>query len=397
MPVKIPATIVRLTVACFVLCSCAAPTITPPAAFVRADGTALTGERIDADVARLMQAGRVPGLGLVLIDKGRIAYMKAYGFADKEAARALLPDTVMYGASLTKAAFAYLVMMLVDKGRVDLDRPVADYLPRPLSDYEPYRDLKGDPRWKAWTARMLLSHQAGLPNWRWIEPDKKLRILFAPGSRDAYSGEGIQALQFVLEQGLAVDVGALMQTRVFDRFAMARTSMTWREDFRPNFAQGYDEKGEKLGHNMRKSVRAAGSMDTTLVDFAQFLAGVSRGEGLSPEVRSEMVKPQIAITAEHQFPTQFPFDTDVNRAIGLSYGLGWGLFESKFGRAFFKEGHDDGTDNYALCLDEAGKCILLLSNSSNGEGIFLYLVDALLGEVGLPWEWEGFKPYDKAN
>ena len=64
----------------------------------------------------------------------------------------------------------------------------------------------------------------------------------------------------VLEEGLGLDVNKLMQERVFDRFGMQRTSMLWREDFRPNFARGYDENGENLGHNMRQSVRAAGSM-----------------------------------------------------------------------------------------------------------------------------------------
>ncbi len=108
-----------------------------------------------------------------------------------------------------------------------------------------------------------------------------------------------------------------------------------------------------------------------------------------------MLSAQVQVTSQHQFPTQFPVDTDANRDIQLSYGLGWGVFESSYGRAFFKEGHDDGTNNYALCLDEAQRCILILSNSSNGEGIFLYLVDSLIGETNLPWEWEGFVPYDR--
>jgi hypothetical protein len=104
----------------------------------------------------------------------------------------------------------------------------------------------------------------------------------------------------------------------------------------------------------------------------------------------------VRITSKHQFPTQFPEDTDQNEAIGLAYGLGWGLFESRFGPAFFKEGHDEGTNNYALCLREQRQCILLMSNSANGESIFLYLADALLGETGLPWEWERYVPYDEA-
>lgn len=366
-----------------------------PPVFTRADGVALTAAQIDTTVERLMRAGEVHGLGLALIGAGKVAYLKAYGMADVGESRALRTDTVMYGASLTKAAFAWMVMTLVDEGTVDLDRPIGEYLPQPLDQYENYTDLAGDERWRAWTLRTLLSHQSGLPNWRWFSESKQLEILFEPGSRYAYSGEGIQIAQLTLEAGLGLDVGALMQERVFDRFGMHRTSMLWREDFRPNFARGHDEAGKNLGHQMRDEVHVAGSMDTTLADFAAFLAAVLRGDGLSDAARAEMLGAQVAITSRHQFPTQFPVDTEAYQAIKLSYGLGWGLFQSAFGPAFFKEGHDDGTNNYALCLEEAQRCILLLSNSSNGEGIFLYLVDALLGETGLPWEWKGYVPYDR--
>jgi CubicO group peptidase (beta-lactamase class C family) len=363
--------------------------------FTRPDGATLSSQQIDATVDRLMQAANVPGLALALISDSEVSYIKAYGMADIAGGRPLQTDTVMYGASLTKAAFAYMVMTLVDEGVVDLDAPISGLLPKPLERYEGYADLAGDERWRQWTLRMLLSHQAGLPNWRWFSDSQKLEILFEPGSRYAYSGEGIQIAQLVLEEGLGLDVNALMNERVFGRFGMQRTSMLWREDFRPNFARGYDENGENLGHNMRQSVRAAGSMDTTVEDFAAFLAGVLRGEGLSEAARGEMLGPQVQVSARHQFPTQFPVDTDAYEHMKLSYGLGWGLFESAFGHAFFKEGHDDGTNNYALCLDETKHCILILSNSSNGESIFLYLADELMGKTGLPWEWEGYVPYDR--
>ena len=365
--------------------------------FTRPDGEVLSAGQIDETVERLMQAGSVPGLALALISNNEVTYLKAYGMADVAESRPLQADTIMYGASLTKAAFAYMVMTLVQDGAVDLDRSISEYLPKPLDQYEDYTDLASDERWRVWTLRMLLSHQAGLPNWRWFSDSQKLELLFEPGSRYAYSGEGIQIAQLTLEEGLGLDVNELMQERVFDRLGMSRTSMLWREDFRPNFARGYDENGKNLGHNVRQSVRAAGSMDTTVADYAAFLAGVMRSEGLSNTLRSEMLGAQIKVTSRHQFPTQFPVDTDANEEIQLSYGLGWGLFESSFGHAFFKEGHDDGTNNYALCLEETGHCILILSNSSNGEGIFLYLVNALVGETGLPWEWEGYVPYDKTS
>jgi len=341
-----------------------------------------------------MKAGQVPGLALALIDGGDISYVKAYGMADLEAKRPLRTDTVMYGASLTKAVFAYLVMTLVDDGIVDLDLPIAEMLPRPLDEYEDYTDLASDPRWRTWTLRMLLSHQSGLPNWRWFSESNTLEILFEPGSRYAYSGEGFQVAQWVLEAGLGLDLILLVQKRVFDRFGMRRTSMIWRDNFDPNFARGYDEQNNDVGHRKWASFQAAGSMDTTASDFANFLAGLVNGVGLSSEAKTAMLGAQVPITAEHQFPTQYPVDTDANQDIRLSYGLGWGLFESPFGPAFFKEGHDDGSNNYALCIEPVKDCILILANSSNGESIFLYLVNRLLGKTGLPWEWEGYVPYD---
>lgn len=229
-------------VSIFLLCACSQTDQSHhDISFTRADGVTLTADEIDSTVESLMQAGSVPGLALALINNGEVAYLKAYGLADKDEARALRTDTIMYGASLTKAAFAYMVMTLVDEGVIDLDRQILEYLPRPLDQYEDYVDLADDPRWRVWTLRMLLSHNAGLPNWRWISETQKLEIIFEPGSRYAYSGEGIQVAQLTLEEGLGLDVNALMQERVFERFGMQRTSMLWREDFRPNFARGHDE------------------------------------------------------------------------------------------------------------------------------------------------------------
>ncbi|HEU4537844.1 MAG TPA: hypothetical protein VFS00_27180, partial [Polyangiaceae bacterium] len=79
----------------------------------------------------------------------------------------------------------------------------------------------------------------------------------------------------------------------------------------------------------------------------------------------------------------------------LGYGLGWGVFESPFGPAFFKEGHDEGTANYALCVEPRRACVLLLSNSVRAEGIFKPLVDELMGEAHVPWAWHGYTPYDR--
>ena len=391
-PMRLPACLAVLIVLASAACATAPR---EPVVFTRPDGRPVTEAALDAEVRRLMTGARVPGLALGLIEDGRVRYLRTWGVREVGKPEPLGVDTVMYGASLTKGAFAYMCMQLVDEGLLDLDRPIAEYLPRPLPEYENWADLKADPRWRLWTPRMLLSHTSGMPNFRWLNPDEKLDIKFQPGARYAYSGEGFNLMQFVLEEGLGLDVGAEMQRRVFTRFGMTRTSMTWREDFAANMASGHDDGGKSVGHNARRNVRAAGSMDTTPEDFARFLAGLQRDDGLSPRARAELFGRQIAITSPHQFPTTDPADTDAYRAIDLSYGLGWGRWTSPWGLAWFKEGNGSGATNYVVCLEEARRCVMILTNSANGQGIFLYLANLVLGDTSMPWRWNGYTPYDR--
>jgi CubicO group peptidase (beta-lactamase class C family) len=355
---------------------------------------------LDREVTRLMQAANVPGFALAVIDEGKIMHLRAYGQRDIGRGLPLTVDTVMYGASLTKGTFAYAVMGLVEEGRLDLDTPIADLLPKPLPDYEKYADLADEPRWRAITPRMLLSHTAGFPNFRFFTPrgfdeNGKLTIEFDPGTRFAYSGEGINLLQFVIEAGMGIDATELMRQRVFERFGMTRTDVVWRDAFADNFAMEYDSANASLGHKQRRGMRAAGSMDTTLRDYAAYLAGLIRGEGLGRAARAELFRSQIAIDSVQQFPTLSTDTTTDNRGIALASGLGWIVYDSPQGRAFFKGGHDDGTRNLALCLESSRRCILMLSNGANGDHIFNEMIDRVLGPTCFPWFWSGKIPYDR--
>ncbi|HZC38047.1 MAG TPA: serine hydrolase domain-containing protein, partial [Sphingomicrobium sp.] len=204
---------------------------------------------VDTAVHKLMENTGARGLALAIIDGGQVRYVRADGIRNAKN-DPLRTDTVMYGASLTKTVFAYTVLRLVDQGKLALDTPLAEYLDRPLPDYDTeaiypdkyghYRDLVGDPRWQRITARDVLTHSTGFPNFWWDEPNQELRIHFDPGTRYSYSGEGMILLQFVIEngrkaQGLGLDLGKLTQTN-FDRLGMTRTSLQWRPDFRPNLA-----------------------------------------------------------------------------------------------------------------------------------------------------------------
>lgn len=360
----------------------------PPAPPPMADAAA-----VEAEMARLMRATGAQGWAVAVVDQGKVVQVHAAGKRNA-AGDPLTTDTVMYGASLTKMAFAYMVMQLVDEGVLDLDRPIGEYLARPLPDYPaekqyaPWPDLKDDPRWRRLTARMLLSHRSGFANFAFLEPEGKLRLHFDPGTRYAYSGEGLILLQFVLERGLGLEVGAEMQRRVFDRFGMTRTSMTWRADFAGNLADGWTQDGSTEPHDERSRVRAAGSMDTSIADMARFAAGYMRGEGLSAAGRAELVRAQWPITTASQFPTLQDELAPAQRRRDLAAGLGVVVFQGPQGRGFYKGGHDDAVGNTLVCVARRQRCVVVLGNDVRAEAAFPALVRFVLGETGVPWTWE---------
>lgn len=377
----------------------------------REPGKLPAGAAIDRHVEGLMEHTGARGLAVAVIDRGKVTYVKAYG--DRNAkGDPLRADTIMYGASLTKTVFAYTVMRLVDQHRIDLDTPIAAYLDKPLPAYDteaiyphkygPYKDLAGDERWKKITPRMVLTHSTGFLNFYWLEPDQKLRIHFEPGSRFSYSGEGMILLQFAIENGrksqrLGVDVGDLVRTNVFEPLGMQRSSLMWRADFAGNLADGWNDKGEPQPHDERSKVRAAGSMDTTIDDLSKFAAALVSGKGLSRASRMEMVKPQLHIGTRTEFPpVRKDLPADRQRK-DLYAGLGVVVFDGPQGHGFFKGGHDEQTGNTLVCIEAHERCVLILANDVRAEAGFADLVRFILGDTGVPYEWEYGDQAGKSN
>jgi CubicO group peptidase (beta-lactamase class C family) len=348
---------------------------------------------IEPLVAEGMERIGSQGLALAVIEDGKVTYVKSWGRRNA-AGDPLTTDTVMYGASLTKMMFGYLVAQLADEGKIDLDASIATYLPKPLPEYvgeekkfAPCEHLAGDERWRKLTPRILLNHASGFANFYWLNDDQKLKFHFDPGTRYAYSGDGINLLQFVLERGLGLDVEAEMQRRFFVPLDMKNTSLIWQPHFAANLADGWKKDGSIEPHDERSKVRAAGSMDTSIADLAKLVAAYVRGDGLTAKARTEMVAPQLPIRSRSQFPSLLP-QPDVAAHPGLSAALGTIAFEGPQDRGFQKGGHNDSTGNMLVCLEKGKRCVLLLSNDVRSEQLYPGLVSAVLGKTGFPWKWE---------
>lgn len=344
-------------------------------------------KKLDAQIDQLLATSKVPGVGVAVIDNGKVVHVVAKGVRNAKG-DPLQADTIMYAASLTKTAFAYYVMMLVDDGKIDLDRSIAEYLPKPLPAYSKYADLGVDERWKTITLRRLLTHSSGLADQRFYDPENKFRFNLEPGSRYAYSNEGINLAQFVIEESLGLKVGDEMNRRLFQPLGMTRSSMIWRDDFKGNLADGIHEDGKWEDHDDRSSVRAAGSLDTTIADMGKLAAAMVSGWGLSPKARAEFAKASFPIVSESQFPPFLIKDNPANAKIGLAAGLGVVVYDGPQGHAFFKGGHNDITDNHVSCVDKGKRCIVVLTNSGVGQRIVPPLVKSVLGDLGTPWDWE---------
>jgi serine-type D-Ala-D-Ala carboxypeptidase/endopeptidase len=356
-------------------------------------------------VQALMQRANVHGLAISIVNDNELVYQRYFGQGNKQKNQSFVPGCIWYGASLSKTIFADIVLQLAEENVLHLDTPLYRYLKKPLYTYSTntiqqffganffnYEDLRGDDRYKKITARMCLAHTTGLPNWRMFEPDQKLRIKFEPGSTYSYSGEGMFLLQFIVEELTGRDFEEIAVDKVFKPRNLERSSFVWQRWYEDHNVIGHSSNGGHLGIPKRNVPNAAGSLSTTLEEYTQYFMTVLEQK----ESRYQMlIAPQIRIRSKQQFGPNALVETDENDDINLSYGLGYGLYDTPFGKAFFKEGHSEGWQHYVVGFPEKGCGLVLMSNSDNSESIFNELIEYTTGNVDTPWYWEGYIPFNK--
>ena len=373
-----------------------------PQIITRLNRTQISFVALDIKIQSLMKAANVHGLAVTVFNNNEPVYKKAFGDSRPDMGKMMTTRTNIYGASFSKAVFAVLVMKLVQEGVIDLDKPLQDYLDKPIYEYPPskkwhdnYSDLRNDSLYKQITARMCLDHTTGFSNWRWYEPDQKLRVNFKPGLKYNYSGEGMVYLQVVLEYMLNKSLEELMQEKIFTPLGMTMSSYTWQPRFEEDYSVGHKSNGELYEKDKDNEARSASTLETTLDDYTLFIQGVLKNTVLDTSITKEMFTPQIKIRSIQQFGPLSLQDSTFNDNIQLSYGLGWVLLQSPHGTGAFKEGHGDGFQHYSIIFPEKGTGIIIMSNSDNAEGIFKELLETAIADTFTPWYWENYIPYNQ--
>lgn len=360
-----------------VVSACGAPVASRGAPRAPADvETALT-----ALIPQLMEAGDVPGLAIGLVRDDQLIWQRGFGVADAGTRRPVTRQTVFQTASLCKPVFAYAVLKLVDAGQLDLDRPLTSYLPGTY-------DVGPDPRLAQITARHVLSHTTGFPNWR----TGALAIRLAPGTQFSYSGEAIVYLARVIEHITGEPFEAFMQRTVLGPLGMTHTSYGPPADASqlatPHGLWGAPDAA--AGPPSRDRNPAAG-MYTTIEDYARFVIAIRRGTALAPATRAQMLAPQVQVV---DGPPESIDTAAPRRRADLAWGLGWGLETTTGGTAFWHWGDNGDTKAFVVALAEPRLSVIVFANSVNGLSIMRELLAAALGVPQPGLDWLGYESYD---
>jgi CubicO group peptidase (beta-lactamase class C family) len=215
--------------------------------------------------------------------------------------------------------FALAVEKLADRGVIDLDKPLYQYLP--------YKDIEYDERYKLITARHVLTHRTGFPNWRSMNPDGKLNLLFTPGTKYNYSGEGFEYLKMVVQKITGKKVEQVLKEEVIEPVGLYHTFFSRNDSLRAMVAEGhlnmmpnYDELPGSPG--------MAWSMHTEARIFTRFMLYLLEQKGLSEQIYKTILSKHSEYSYDStdekpRYPTYMGMSLEIRETpYGISFGHG---------------------------------------------------------------------------
>lgn len=311
------------------------------------NGKTFSGAVLDSFFVDLMDSLNIPGLSIALINDGQIVHHSIFGRMMSTDESELNKQTFFEAASLSKPLFAFFVMQQVDKGVLDLDRPLYEYLP--------YPDIAYDERYQQITARMILAHTSGFPNWR----SDSLTIDFTPGTKHQYSGEGYRYLADVVAAINKVEIeklDSIFQADVAAAIGVPNLHFKWNEKIAANKATGHINGEPTDNDPVREDLHfgAAGGLYTEASGYAGFLRALMHQELLSPSAYAAMFQEQVALPAE-----------DINAILmnASGWSLGFGMIPVAKETCYWHSGNNGDYQSWFHFFPAKKYGIVLFTNS----------------------------------
>ena len=299
----------------------------------------------EKEIENLLIQEKVPVLGLGIIENGKLKQIRVLGNIDKEIPTSY--NSIFKVASLTKPITALVTLKLINAGKLGLDEPLYKYWKDP--------DLKNDKRAKKLTPRIILSHQTGFPNWRYLTENKTLSFEFEPGTKFQYSGEGFEYLRKAIEVKFSKKLEELADDLIFNPAKMKDTHFWWDKSMdEKRYVKNYDKDGKVLETTKYYKANAAANLLTTIEDYGNFLSYILNGAGLSKSVFDEMTKNQVQLKDKDYF------------------GLGWEKLTGFSGDeyALMHTGKDPGVNTLAIMFPKSKNGYVIFLNGDNVGKIF---------------------------
>jgi CubicO group peptidase (beta-lactamase class C family) len=303
----------------------------------------MSGFNLDTLITAQLQQHTIPGCAVALVVGNTIAYSRTFGYRPSSR-QSVTPRTLFQAASLTKPLFAYTVLQLCEAGQLDLDVPLSQLYTDAAITTDAARQI---------TARHVLTHTTGLPNWREELNQHDLVPQSPPGTRFSYSGEGFEYLQRTVEYLTGLPLARYVEQSLFAPLGMATSRMQWGVDAAGR--EHLDVDGIAAATGARTVASAAWSLLTTAQDYVRFLRAI-----IVPDHSAVALRPttRAAILTPHQ---------RVGRHAHLHWGLGWGLQSTTQGWCLWHwGGPQNGYTSYASVLLSQQRGVVVLTNSNNG-------------------------------
>ena len=324
-------------------------------------GISLFAQGKKAKLADIMQTYHNYNMfdGAVLVaENGKVVYKGAFGLANREWNIPNKTNTKFMLGSVSKPLTATLMLIQVQKGLIDLNKTLADYLP----------EFKNKPAANV-TIKQLLGHISGMPNYDitkdffprisrqnfsredYVKVYIDSAISFEPGSRYFYSSWGYFTLGYIMERVTGKTYSQLMKEDIFDKAGMANSGSYHHMQIVPNRATGYDYSfGGFTSADFRDQSNTMGTGDlySTVDELFKFHIAISNNTLLNKQLTDEMFTPGIR-------PAR--------------YGYGWFNQNFKYTpadsvAANFHLGMTEGFISFMLRIPSTNSFTIILCNSS---------------------------------
>ncbi len=274
---------------------------------------------VDDFIKKQMAFFEIPGASLAIIKDGKVIYSQVYGVSNAQSGMPITEKTLFEAGSITKPVFAFVVMRLVERGILKLDQPLYELLP--------FGEVSHDERYKIITARHVLCHQTGLPNWAQRDSTGHFNLLFTPGTKFGYSGEGYEYLKRVIEHITGKNISQLLNEELLIPLNLVDFYFKGNEYIKKYSAHGHFDLKPSAIRFIEKPMMAF-SLFTEARAFCNFMLALRNKKGLKSDTYNEMLRIQST------------------REDGVHWGLGFELKNTPWGLSY---GHSGSTSSGFIC------------------------------------------------